>query len=170
MLKLDEMFTGRSAQVSAACAAGLLVTACSAFAQPPRPTPVPTRTPRIVLTPTPEPPPEVPGGDQVSRGHEVYSQSCARCHGENLEGKFGPRLDVATFLQASGGDLQNGSTASRLYSTISREMPYDAPGSLSAVQYYDVTAFLLSKNDLLPPETIVDPSSAPKLRFTLRRR
>src|SRR5438132_7578562 len=70
---------------------------------------------------------------------------------------------------AGGGDLQNGSTASRLYAAIRREMPYDAPGSLSGVQYYDVTAFLVSRNDLLPTDTIVDPSTAPKLRFTLRR-
>ncbi len=29
----------------------------------------------------------------VSAGEEVYQQNCLSCHGENLEGGFGPALD-----------------------------------------------------------------------------
>jgi cytochrome c551 len=31
----------------------------------------------------------------ASAGEEVYQQSCLSCHGENLEGGFGPALDNA---------------------------------------------------------------------------
>ena len=100
----------------------------------------------------------------------MYAQSCAACHGPNLEGGLGPRLDVVTFLEASGGDLANGSTAARLYTAISTELPYGAPGSLSPADYYDVTAFLLNRNGLLPPDTIVNPATAAAIRFRAPRR
>ncbi|WP_050179899.1 cytochrome c551 [Domibacillus robiginosus] len=34
------------------------------------------------------------GETTVSAGEEVYQQSCLSCHGENLEGGFGPELSA----------------------------------------------------------------------------
>src|ERR1700733_686904 len=85
--------------------------------------------------------------DQASRGTAVYTQYCAVCHGANLQGEAGTPLMGRTFLQAYGAG-----TAAQLYDFLSRQMPLNAPGSLSPSQYLDVTAFILARNGL-PPGT-----------------
>jgi mono/diheme cytochrome c family protein len=102
------------------------------------------------------PPPvaaRVPGQSaQVVQGEQVYARACQSCHGANLEGTVGPPLDAAR-LTAYG-------TAARLYQYVRGTMPMDAPGSLSEQEYYDVIAYLLQRNGLLPPETTLDASTA----------
>ena len=78
---------------------------------------------------------------QASRGRAVYVQHCQQCHGANLQGQSGTPLTGQTFRQAYG----NG-TVAPLYDFISRQMPANAPGSLSQQNYLDVTAYVLSKN------------------------
>jgi mono/diheme cytochrome c family protein len=78
---------------------------------------------------------------QAARGATVYNQSCLECHGANLEGQSGPALSGPVLKSAYGGG-----TAEPLYDFISRQMPQNAPGSLSQTQYLNVTAFILSKN------------------------
>jgi len=78
---------------------------------------------------------------QVSRGASVYTQYCAQCHGATLQGDSGPALTGTTFHQTYGGG-----TAAQLYDFISRQMPQNAPGTLSQTQYLDVTAYALSQN------------------------
>jgi cytochrome c len=71
---------------------------------------------------------------QAARGATVYTQYCAVCHGANLQGEAGTPLKGRTFLQAYGAG-----TAAQLYDFISRQMPLNAPGSLSQKQYLDVS-------------------------------
>jgi alcohol dehydrogenase (cytochrome c) len=78
---------------------------------------------------------------QVSRGATVYTQNCSACHGANLQGQSAPELHGGSFTRAYGGG-----TAANLYDFISRQMPANAPGSLSKQQYLDVTAYILSRN------------------------
>jgi PQQ-dependent dehydrogenase (methanol/ethanol family) len=79
---------------------------------------------------------------QASAGSTVYAQSCAQCHGTNLQGQSGPAL--------MGPSIKSGyPTAEKLYDFIKAQMPANAPGSLSETQYKDVTAYLLQKNGLL---------------------
>jgi hypothetical protein len=80
---------------------------------------------------------------QAGLGATIYTQKCSVCHGVNLQGESGTPLTGPTFSQAYGGG-----TAAQLYDFISRQMPLDAPGSLSQQQYFDVTAYILSKNGL----------------------
>ena len=80
------------------------------------------------------------GGD-AGTGASVYSTSCASCHGANLKGNSGPTL--------LGASIRSGyKTPIALHDFIKAQMPLNAPGSLSAKQYNDVTAFLLAKNSL----------------------
>src|SRR6202041_3072177 len=83
--------------------------------------------------------------EQASRGAAVYTQDCVQCHGANLQGEAGTPLMGRTFLQAYGAG-----TAAQLYDFLSRQMPLNAPGSLSQQQYLDVTAFILERNGLPP--------------------
>jgi alcohol dehydrogenase (cytochrome c) len=85
---------------------------------------------------------------QAASGATVYAQSCSQCHGPNLQGGAGPPLSGQIFSQAYGAG-----TAAPLYDFISRQMPVNAPGSLSQQQYLDVTAFVLSRNGLLAGDT-----------------
>src|SRR5438876_9989453 len=62
--------------------------------------------------------------DQAKRGEKVYTESCATCHGDKLEGTSagGPTL--------SGKDFINGwktMTAGELFEKISMDMPSNAP-------------------------------------------
>jgi alcohol dehydrogenase (cytochrome c) len=89
------------------------------------------------------------GGDakaQATRGAAVYTQYCGQCHGANLQGESGTPLSGPTFAQA-----YSGGTAAQLFDFISRQMPQDAPGSLSQRQYLDVTAYVLARNGLPTP-------------------
>jgi polar amino acid transport system substrate-binding protein len=93
--------------------------------------------------------------DQVAAGEAVYAESCAKCHGANGEGGTGPVV--------IGGNKRIASyqTTERLYDYISRTMPFDAPGSLSEDQYWNVIAFLLDRNQLLPEEAVLGPDTEP---------
>src|SRR5579863_5264653 len=98
---------------------------------------------------------------QAGRGATVYTQYCAVCHGANLQGEAGTPLMGRTFLHAYGAG-----TAAQLYDFISRQMPLNAPGSLSQKQYLDVTAFILARNGLAPGETPLSTASLSQVRLS----
>ncbi len=94
---------------------------------------------------------------QVAAGQQVYSQHCAVCHGDNLQGVSGPALTqsaVASFDHAKS-----------LVDYIAKQMPLTAPGSLSQQQYYDVTAYLLNKDGLLPADMTLTAENAATLEL-----
>lgn len=82
---------------------------------------------------------------EAAAGSTVYAQSCAQCHGTNLQGQSGPPLTGASFNHGYP-------TPEKLYDFIRTQMPYNAPGSLSSTQYHEVTAYLLQKNGRLGGE------------------
>lgn len=99
--------------------------------------------------------------EQVTAGQAVYAASCANCHGPQGEGGTGPLVIGGSKRIASYGDTD------RLYDYVSRTMPFDEPGSLTQDEYWQVIAFLLKENDLLPEEIVLGPSSEPvELRRT----
>lgn len=93
--------------------------------------------------------------EQVAAGQGVYAASCAKCHGAQGEGGTGPLVIGGSRRIASYGDTD------RLYDYVSRTMPFDVPGSLSADEYWQVIAFLLERNDLLPAEVVLGPDVEP---------
>jgi len=96
--------------------------------------------------------------EQVSAGQEVYSNQCASCHGENLEGVSAPALNSATLFEFSD--------AAALYDYISQEMPLGAPGSLSETEYRQVEAYVLDQNGLLPSGGPLTPENAAEIELT----
>jgi mono/diheme cytochrome c family protein len=80
---------------------------------------------------------------QATAGATVYAQSCAACHGSQLEGVAAPALTGPVF-----GELANAQslTADALLDVIVNTMPQSDPGSLKPEEYAAVTAYILQQN------------------------
>jgi len=85
------------------------------------------------------------------------------CHGASLQGESAPALTGQIFRQAYGAG-----TAAQLYDFISRQMPQDAPGSLSQQQYLDVTGYILSQNGIRSGNTPLSIASLGQIRMSER--
>lgn len=79
--------------------------------------------------------------DQAARGATQFQQQCGRCHGANLAGTFETPPLVGRFVP-----YWSGTTLDVLVDYITRAMPLNRPGSLSAATNADITAFLLKSN------------------------
>jgi S-disulfanyl-L-cysteine oxidoreductase SoxD len=80
--------------------------------------------------------------EQAKRGQEVFTQSCASCHGQSLEGMdMAPGLNGGAFLSN-----WNGLTVGDLFERVRLTMPQDDPGRLSRQQDADVVAYVLQVN------------------------
>jgi polar amino acid transport system substrate-binding protein len=132
----------------------MVLSACAAQATP-TPTAVPATATPVAPTATPSGPSPA---EQITAGQRVYSNQCAGCHGNDLEGVSGPPLTASS--------LSRFSTAAGLYDYISTRMPANAPGSLSETDYYDVVAYLLDFRGLLPAGEAVTPDTAPGISLS----
>jgi mono/diheme cytochrome c family protein len=82
-------------------------------------------------------------GQLSASGQAVFSGNCARCHGANGQGGSGPAII------GSSQALAKYNTAQGLLAYVSANMPASSPGSLSAQQYLEVTAYLLVQNNFV---------------------
>ena len=80
---------------------------------------------------------------QANAGATVYAQTCAACHGSQLEGVAAPALKGPPF-----GDMANAQslTVDTLLDVIANTMPQSDPGSLKPEEYAAVTAYILQQN------------------------
>ena len=80
---------------------------------------------------------------QAQAGAAVYSQACAACHGQQLEGVAAPALKGSAF-----GEMANaqGLTVDALLDVIANTMPQSDPGSLKPDDYNAVTGYILQQN------------------------
>jgi mono/diheme cytochrome c family protein len=92
---------------------------------------------------------------QAERGVTTYGISCARCHGANLEGNNAKPLTGEMFWR----DFQ-ARRVEYLLSYMSKNMPNDAPGTLSPTTYVELTALILSKNQFPAGSADLTPASA----------
>ena len=115
-----------------------------------------------------------PGRGTAADGAPVYAARCAGCHGKT--GKEGPndvlvgRLpgDAFPFARDARAPKTIGSYwpyATTVFDYIRRAMPPDAPGSLKDDEVYGLVAYLLSLNELIPADAVVDAASLPKVKM-----
>jgi S-disulfanyl-L-cysteine oxidoreductase SoxD len=132
--------------------APLAVLACGGGAPPAES--VDTATPSD-LAPA-DPPAPADFGEQVARGEKVYGVQCAGCHGDAGQGKPGGGPPVVG-LEKGALPLKppSGSKRTTEFKTVAdiadyvvKTMPPNAPGSLSAEDYYAVLAFDLKANGI----------------------
>ena len=86
---------------------------------------------------------------QAARGRTAYARSCALCHGPQLEGASGSALAGISFARTWGDEHHN---LRDLYDAIAKQMPKNAPGSLSEHDNLAILAYILSKNGYNPVE------------------
>ena len=78
---------------------------------------------------------------QADKGALLFQAKCSACHGSGLRGAAGPALIGPSFTTS-----WYGKKISQFFDVISQSMPRNAPGSLKVSEYYQLTAFVLSKN------------------------
>lgn len=86
-------------------------------------------------------PPALYTAQQATAGAGIYVQSCAMCHGADLQGGGGPALIGQGFASAGSDD-----TIGSVFSVITQQMPATAPGSLTHEQDEDEMAYILKQN------------------------
>jgi mono/diheme cytochrome c family protein len=103
---------------------------------------------------------------QSGRGQRIYADTCASCHSADLSGGANLAGDVPSLAGADFVGAWSGATLGDLFEKI-RTMPQNAPGSLTAEQYTDVLAFILSKNNFPagPTDLGPDPAVLKTIRF-----
>jgi polar amino acid transport system substrate-binding protein len=79
---------------------------------------------------------------QTVRGKTLYSGSCAKCHGAQLQGVTAPALQGPAFAPAANSHL----TVGGIFGYMATNMPADRPGKLKDQDYADIMAFLLYSN------------------------
>ena len=112
------------------------------------------------------------GSGTAAIGKEIYSNRCARCHGAQGEGRD------SVPLAGGQGSLKNpkpiktvGSFwpyATTVFDYVSRTMPFDKPGTLTANQVYAVTAYVLFLSGIVHEDTVMDARSLPKVQMPNR--
>lgn len=93
---------------------------------------------------------------QIEPGKKMYAAECARCHGDQLEGRTAPALRGPGFAPASGSSM----TVGGIYQYMVTNMPADKPGQLKPQQYADIMAYLLHANGYEPSGQALDPKHA----------
>lgn len=136
----------------------------------------PPPTPMPMMPPMPdglEPPPTVYPPTQASQGAQVYYLVCMACHGDKGQGLTQEWLNelnpfdrncwqskchasnhppegfvLPKFVPAiiGPGEMDGYPTALGLHDYIQARMPWQAPGSLSEDEYWQLTAFLVQAN------------------------
>jgi mono/diheme cytochrome c family protein len=81
--------------------------------------------------------------EQATAGAAIYSQSCAACHGTQLEGVAAPALKGSVFGEMAAAQSL---TAQTLLDVIANTMPQSDPGSLKPEDNAAVTAYILQQN------------------------
>jgi mono/diheme cytochrome c family protein len=100
--------------------------------------------------------------DQAKRGQAVYSMTCANCHLEDLSGGTSPPLAGMDFL-----NNWKGKTIGALFEQTKMTMPFDNPGGLTAAQYADVIAYILSMNKFAAADKELPSDAAPLQQITV---
>ncbi|HEY1858593.1 cytochrome c [Acidocella sp.] len=80
---------------------------------------------------------------EANAGQADFDAHCASCHNADLSGNAGPALTGPKFASYLNFTKI---TPPQLQAFITSQMPADAPGSLTAPQYNDIFAYILSFN------------------------
>ncbi len=103
------------------------------------------------------------GSGTAMQGKTVYDSKCATCHALTGEGVSGATRLVGGNMQSEGTPLKTVGSfwphATTLFDFIRRAMPANAPKSLSNVEVYQATAYVLFLNGIIAEDMAIDKNS-----------
>ncbi len=177
------MCTPRASLAALAAAAALLLAAAPLRAQTGYPlhfdfgtTPTPQELAGFFAIP-PDGTGLPPGKGTYEEGKQVYTENCAACHGEKLEGNpqkgiGGDKLIGGRGSLASEAPVKTIESywpyATTIFDYVKRAMPFNAPGSLTDAQVYSVVAYILGEANIVKKGDILDAASLPKVEMPNR--
>lgn len=123
-----------------------------------------------------------PDSGTAVEGAAIYAARCAACHG--ADGVHGAEAPAPPLVGRMPGDAFPFATdttavatvgnywpyATTLYDYIHRAMPFTSPGSLSPHEIYALVAFILVRNDIVAPATVLNARTLPLVRMPARDR
>ena len=98
----------------------------------------------------------VAAAQQQAQGEELYAIHCTRCHVE--DGGIGPTLKPAV--------LADYSNAAKLNAYTRKFMPYNTDFRLADDEYWAVTAYLLTLNEFMPADNLLNDKDAEQIKLT----
>lgn len=103
------------------------------------------------------------GSGTALQGEEVFEAQCAACHALNGEGTSANTVLVGGDMHSEGTPLRTVGSywpyASTLFDYIRRAMPATAPKSLSNVEVYQTTAYVLYLNGIIDQYKVLNSES-----------
>lgn len=119
-----------------------------------------------------------PGSGSAKEGAPIYAQKCAACHGATGSGGRAPELIRSTTpptgkeppclspcIRGANVMAIHSPYATTMWDYINRGMPFGKEGSLKPDEVYALTAFLLSKNGVIPEDQVLDAKTLPQVKM-----
>lgn len=108
------------------------------------------------------------GAGTVKSGAVLYQTKCAACHGVNgYEGPYDKLVSDSTGKNTIGNYWPYAST---IFDYVRRAMPFNAPGSLTDQEVYDITAYLLYRNKIIEADDVINSETLPQIEMPALKR
>jgi S-disulfanyl-L-cysteine oxidoreductase SoxD len=112
------------------------------------------------------------GSGSVSAGDKVYAEKCQSCHGPQGQGGPQDRLTGGIGTLATGKPVKTPvsywPSATTIFDYVRRAMPLQSPQSLTNDEVYAVTAYILSIDQIVPQDAVLDAKSLPQVKMPNR--
>ena len=114
-----------------------------------------------------------PGRGTAAQGEAIYAAKCQACHGEKGAGRPNDALVGGKgSLEAGKAPVKTVGSywpyATTLFDYIRRAMPFLESKSLTNDEAYAVSAYILSLNEIIGKDDVIDAQSLPKVRMPNR--
>lgn len=114
-----------------------------------------------------------PGLGTPKEGKAIYVAKCASCHGANGKAAAGEKLPAPDLASDSTSKIKAIGNywpyATTIFDYVRRAMPYNAPGSLTNNEVYSITAYLLSANNIIKPDMVINAHNLYKVNMPARK-
>jgi S-disulfanyl-L-cysteine oxidoreductase SoxD len=112
------------------------------------------------------------GQGTAAQGAKLFANQCAGCHGpEGIGASAEPLMSEVGSLTSDYPERTVNSYwpyATTLFDYIRRAMPINAPFSLSADEVYALCAYILSKDGIVSPESVLNEQTLPQIEMPNR--
>jgi mono/diheme cytochrome c family protein len=117
------------------------------------------------------------GSGNATAGAQLFADNCAVCHGKgavggvsaapNLQATKGPDVDAWNRGAGQDGIPTKAPFATIVYDFIHRGMPLGNEGTLTADQYYSLTAYILAINQIIPMDMVLNQDNLAKVKMPM---